>query len=470
MSDAFSQRQLGTLLLSLVRLPGAGTVSMARTAAWSNQLQQLGLHLPLFIVHDLGLLLTAGRQGAQIEPKPDAWKRLNLPPQVVSDLGRYQQLLQVISESEVVERASAHLSDPLVVVVLAKILGDLYQRWREPQKTVGTAPVDAAALAASEAEVEQAFLQFDPRALYGFVHLVATEEQHLYTAVELIDTDTLRLLGAYAGGAASSLALVDLLAVLQSPEANDVVNFSLELLPSILETKRSSGAQSFAIDGYASIERRGSLDSLLLSEFALDDDLFEQKFVDSELYFYGHEKQQEEERRLHYILVDASASMRGVRQVFGRAVALTLAKKLLLQGERVAFRFFDSRLHDLQKLSPQDLAAPYVLGFKSERGRNYTKVFGDLKEELERLRRTDEVALYLITHGQCHIARETVQALTKAALVYGIIILPSSDVELDYLDVLHRTQIVDADTLRSRSKRRERALELVRDAAARAQG
>ena len=30
-----------------------------------------------------------------------------------------------------------------------------------------------------------------------------------------------------------------------------------ELLPSVLETKRAAGAQTFAVDGYASIERRG---------------------------------------------------------------------------------------------------------------------------------------------------------------------------------------------------------------------
>ena len=66
----------------------------------------------------------------------------------------------------------------------------------------------------------------------------------------------------------------------------------------------------------------------MLTEFAYDDELFERKVVDDELYYYGHEKQREEERRLQYILVDCSPSMRGVRQVFARGLALTLAKKL----------------------------------------------------------------------------------------------------------------------------------------------
>ena len=39
--------------------------------------------------------------------------------------------------------------------------------------------------------------------------------------------------------------------------------------------------------------------------------------------------------------IDASASMRGQRSVFARGLALTLIKKLLLQGEDVYFSFFD---------------------------------------------------------------------------------------------------------------------------------
>src|SRR6185369_1572986 len=185
-------------------------------------------------------------------------------------------------------------------------------------------------------------------------------------------------------GATPALDLVDLFAVFQSAEANDVVNFSLELLPSVLETKRSSGVQTFAVDGYASIERRGNLDALILSEFAYDDDLFERKVIDDELYYYGHEKQREEQRRLQYLLVDSSPSMRGVRQVFARGLALTLAKKLVLQGDEVWLRFFDSALHDTQKVTQGDFAAPYLLCFRSERGRNYAKVFRQFQVELQR--------------------------------------------------------------------------------------
>ena len=159
-----------------------------------------------------------------------------------------------------------------------------------------------------------------------FLGHLATERLRLITSVEQIDLDTLRLLGMFGAeaSAASALGMLDLLNVFSSPEANDVVNFSLDLLPSVLETKRASGQQTFSVDGYAGLARRGTLDSLMLSELAFDEDLFDQRYMENEVFYYAREKQHEEDRRLHYIIVDATASMRGQRAVFARGLALTL--------------------------------------------------------------------------------------------------------------------------------------------------
>jgi hypothetical protein len=176
--------------------------------------------------------------------------------------------------------------------------------------------------------------------VWGFVEHLVAQSMHIYTQVELIDLDTVRLLGLFKEDSASgsealggAIDLVDLFAALDSPEANDVANFSLDLLPSVLETRRSTGAQTFAVDGYASIERKGNIDSLVLSELAYDREIFEKKVVDAELLYYGRDKQREDERRLQYLLIDCSASMRGQRQVFARGLALALIKKLTLEGD-----------------------------------------------------------------------------------------------------------------------------------------
>jgi hypothetical protein len=304
-------------------------------------------------------------------------------------------------------------------------------------------------------------------------HLIA-HQLHVLTAIEQIDLDTLRVLGLFQEGSGKNnkIDFPDLFQVFSSPEANDIVNFSLELLPSILEAKRSHGAQTFAVDGYASVERRGNLDSILLTEFAYDEEMFDQKYADSELYFYGREKEREQEERLHYILVDASASMRGVRSVFARGLALTLIKKLTLKRERIYLRFFDSRLYDLVKVEGEAFGVPYLLCFKSERGRNYTKVFGQLVPELARLRKEERrsITLYFLTHGQCHIPVHIVEALKRVASLYGVFILPSSEVGLDYLSLLDHHHVVDEETLANRKDRVDKALEIIAEASERGEG
>src|SRR6478735_3612190 len=464
-------RQVGTLVLGHVRVQNP--MGVVRAAAWSNRMGRLGVHLPLFLVHDVGLLLTVpkGTAGLSILGNETLLAGSGLGDDVRALLRQYAGLLTTIASSEIVEKATAwRLRDDLVAVLLTKILGDLYHRWVDPTKSIGVEDLPLDPQTYADADLVQHFRDFDAAPLIGFLRFLASQQLHVYTSLEQIDLDTLRLLGVFAGTSTAptpALDLVDLFSVFQSAEANDVVNFSLELLPSVLETKRASGVQTFAVDGYASIERRGNLDSLILSEFAYDDDLFERKVIDNELYYYGHEKQREDDGRLSYLLVDSSPSMRGVRQVFGRGLALTLAKKLVLQGDEVWLRFFDSRLYDTQKVVQTDFAAPYLLCFKSERGRNYAKVFRQLQVELQRLRREDrrQIVVYIITHGQCHIPVETVQQLRREAYLYGIIILPSSDVSLEYLDLLHRHQIVDEKTLASRKGRRDRALDIIADAA-----
>jgi uncharacterized protein (DUF58 family) len=150
--------------------------------------------------------------------------------------------------------------------------------------------------------------------------------------------------------------------------------------------------------------------------------------------------------------------------VFARGLALTLSKKLSLQGDEVWLRFFDSRLHDIVKVQRGGaLQVPYLLCFKSERGRNYGRVFRQLAAELARLRRERRrnVVVYILTHGQCHIPVETVQQLRQLAVLYGIFILPKAGAPIDYAPLLHRTEIVDETALANRAERRRRALGIV---------
>jgi hypothetical protein len=400
---------------------------------------------------------------------------VTMPPGVKPQLDQYRRLLENIGASEVTERlAGLRLRDEMVAVLLSRILGDAYNRWRDRSKSAGAEPLPLDLGILGEIDYADHFRDFDPRGLWGFVEHLVAQSMHVYTQVELIDLDTVRLLGLFKEDSASgsealggAIDLVDLFAALGSPEANDVANFSLDLLPSVLETRRTTGAQTFAVDGYASIERKGNIDSLVLSELAYDREIFEQKVVDAELLYYGREKQREDERRLQYLLIDCSASMRGQRQVFARGLALALIKKLTLEGDEIWVRFFDSRLHETIKIGRSgQVPVPYLLSFRSERGRNYGKVFRQLVVEVTRLRREQKrrVVLYVVTHGQCHVEPELMTALKQQAFLYGVVVLPSSDQLPEFVQQLDRSQIVSGEALTNRAERQRRALDIIDNA------
>jgi hypothetical protein len=94
-------------------------------------------------------------------------------------------------------------------------------------------------------------------------------------------------------------------------------------------------------------------------------------------------------------------------------------------------------------------------------------VFAELATEVGRLRREQgrDVALTFITHAECHIPTPTVEALARDAYLYGIFILPSKPIDLEYLTKLNRYQVVTAESLSRAAEKRRRALEIVEDVA-----
>jgi hypothetical protein len=462
-------REIGSLALSCLRVEEP--MAILRAAQWRNALARLGLGLPLFAVHDLGLLLVLDPRQAAIGLRPHAQT-----PQyaaVAPLLEAWAATLREIATSEIVERARAwRLSDDLVAVLLVRLLGSAWERHlgpgRRPQAPA--LPLDPEVYRDLEPQLPGLFgagREPDLR----FLQFLGGERLRLVTAVERVDLDTLRLLGMFGAeaGAMSALSMLDLLQVFESAGANDVVNFSLDLLPSVLETKKASGQQTFSVDGYSGVDRRGSIDSLVLSELAFDPELFLRRFAENEVFYYAREKQHEQERTLHYVCIDASASMRGRRSTFARGLALALVKKLTLRGEEVWLRYFDSRLYEPQHARPgragdAGINVPYVLCFQGERGRNYARVFAQLADEVGRLARRERRSpvVYILTHGECHVPVDTIERLRAVARLYGVFLLPSTGrLDLEYLSRLHTVQVVDEAALLDRDARAARALDIL---------
>lgn len=469
------ERELGGLFLSGTQSGNA--MQLVRAAQWRNTLARVGLAVPFWAVHDLGLLLIG--EPASFGARPLLSKMFGANKALAAAHERWVSTLKEISTTEMAERSRGwRLSDDLVSVVLLRVLSPLWERFLGPgRRPIGVPlPLDPELYAALEPRLGALFSSADRSGDGSFLQYLAKEQLRLITSIEQIDLDTLKLLGMFGAeaSAASAFGMIDLLHVLESPEANDVVNFSLDLMPSVLETKRASGAQTFSVDGYAGLARRGTLDSLMLSELAFDEDLFDQRFSENETFYYAREKTREEDRRLHYVVCDATASMRGQRSVFARGLALTLTKKLLLKGEDVFFRFFDSRLYDVQQArakrrrSELGIDVPYVLAFKGEHGRNYAKVFGLLANEVTRTARREKksVILYVITHAECHVPLDVIERLRGVASLYGIFMLPSEGkLDLDWTSRLHTIQVVDEATLTKRDDRNKRAMDILDDAA-----
>jgi hypothetical protein len=451
-------RQLATLAMSEVG--PSGSEEAIQSVIWWNMLTRLGPRPPLVVVHDLGLLLARGRdrQPHLLQPAPRG------PLSAVRV--QYRSLLAAVAGAELVESlGTASLRDETIVVVLARVLGDAYLRWAARPRGVGALELPAVSPAYGQDRVKLA-KAWDPGWALPFLQRFTEHDRAVMARLDQIDVSALRLLGLFSveGGLPD---LVDLYQVVGASGVADIVDFSLQLLPSLLETKRRRSVQKFSIDGYASIERRGAIDALLPSELAHDEEVFAQKALGDDLLYYARERAPDAGRRVNLLLVDASASMRGVRQVFARGLALALCKKLSLLGGEVWLRFFDSRLHerlDIGRSARREL--PRLLLFRSERGRNYARVFADLAADIGRLRRDEgrEVAVTFITHGECHIPHPTVEALARDSSLYGIFVLPSRPIALSYLQLLHRYQVVTAETLAKGSSSRRRALEIVEDA------
>lgn len=438
-----------------------------RAMRWYRDLARLGMHLPLFVVHDVGLLFAAPPSQWTWAEREGQAGALATAPALATTLPRYRAMLAELAKSEAALRAGPlRLTDDLLVVLLARILAAASRRIVHKPSYPATLPLELDGLRDLDRDLARLFASV-PRAFERDA-LDALERTRLYvlTMADALDIDTLRLLAMFGTESMGALAQVDLLSALSTPETNDIVNFSLELLPSVLETHRTKSAGTHAADGYAGIGSQGSVDSLVLTELAWDDDEFARRFVERELSYYTREQAPDEARRLHCILVDASASMRGERQVFARGLAIALAKKLQLAGEEVSFRFFDSRLYEWQRVRGSQLPVPYILSFKGERGRHPSRVFSQLLTEVSllRTRAGKDPVLHLVTHAALHVPRTLIAELGQMAHLMGVFILPSGGtLDLDYLDLLEGYTVVDHATLAQKSARAAAASRIVQD-------
>src|SRR5512138_4041588 len=81
-------------------------MALVRAAAWSNSLARMGVHLPLFVIHDIGVMLsmTRGTGGYTLRAREAQLARIQTQPGTKQQLEQYRRLLENIAASEVTER------------------------------------------------------------------------------------------------------------------------------------------------------------------------------------------------------------------------------------------------------------------------------------------------------------------------------------------------------------------------------
>lgn len=452
---------LGSLALSCVR--PVARASALRARSWQAGLERLGVVVPFALVHDVGLLLTspAARLVLGARGDPDA---LGTPG--ARDLQRaYVALLGELAETEGVRQAAkSALADGLVAMVLARLL-ERSTRPIEARRAYEPAlPLDEAALAGSLEDYAPLWRSlprgFELETSSAFV----ASRLVVLTVADALEVDTLRLLGLLGDGAGEPP--IETLGALDDPAARDVAGFSLGLLPSVLETRARPGASSHPAFGYAGVGRRGSIDGLVPSELAWDDEELARRFVDDELLHYARDEERLPERRVHHLVIDASASMRGERASFARGLALATGKKLLRLGDDVRMRFFDSRLYDALPAPRRELPTAAVLSFRGERGRNPGRALSSLAAELAIRRQRDgrSAVVHLFTHGAQDVPRREIGALRSHARLVAVLVAPRGDVDVGWLDLVDASFVVTKQTLGGDGRRDEAAKAILSDA------
>jgi len=393
-----------------------------RATAQQDMAHRLGVHLPLMVLADLEVALGSKKSSMVNE---EAFRG---PPELRKSIATWRDFIAGVVASDTAQALARLRPSPGILTALTvRILQPVIQRWppakdpfRLALKGVAIDPRESPPTLPPEGVEE----------LQALLGLVEMQRDRIEVGLARTDLDTVRLLSMLehdAFEAPSADDLARLLAVFDMPSAHDVVNFALELLPSVMDARSKPTAQVYAVNGYRGLARSGSIDDLMLTELAYDEDIFLQRFVEKELFYHERERTRDREPERHLVLLDATAGMRGLRDTFARGVALAFIQQLVDQRKHVSVAFFDSGLHQRLPVKKGSRTVTYLLGFDRGRGRDYDRAFRDVLTEVRRMRdeTRDDIIVTFITHGRCLVPREVLVDLTQSAKLHGVFVMPA---------------------------------------------
>ncbi len=317
----------------------ASHVPPDRPAAWLRGGAAAGWPLPLALARDLGLLLSqAGDQLTLAKPP-------HLPYD--EDTSAYLAFLGRVAAHPLARELPAWqppLSDAVLAVVLARLVEglDLPNVYRPPTGPAGVVFTRALAAELETADPAQIWRDTPPEARPHWEELLPPPAlARIEANLQGLDREELRFLARYGPpltGSPDPRDLLDMLSLTGLPEmARLALSQTLKLLPRVSAARTVGGVQTYPEGGYEGLARKGSLDSLLLTELAYPEDVFLHRFFNHEALYYGRERPRERRRELAYIVTQTGWGLGGDGEVLARALTLALAQAMRQRDYEVLY-------------------------------------------------------------------------------------------------------------------------------------
>jgi hypothetical protein len=312
----------------------------SRPASWLRDATVVGIRPPLFVVQDLGTLIT--------QSKPQLARPKFLPPDI--DTSSYFQFLTRLSSQPLLRQVSGwELSDSMVGVILSQLLDGV--GFPEEYAAFNSAEVVPfarnLAVELDRADAEHLWRNTDPARRPSVNALLPADARaKVETNLRRLDADELRFMHQYGprfAGAPDPRDLLDLFSLLDLPPGvQHSLTQMLRLIPRISQCKTGGGAQTYAMGGYAGLTNKGNLDSLVPTELAYPEEMLLYRLLNQEALYYGRETERERSRELIYIVTQAGLDLLGDGDVLARALTLALAQTLQRRGYEVQQSFVGS--------------------------------------------------------------------------------------------------------------------------------
>lgn len=418
----------------------------------------LGVHLPMCVVFDLWVLFSV--------PQPVFKPLPPFPAAQAESVQRYRAFLaELVLNKCRVRLATVDKTEETVAALIAKWLGPL-QQYMPSVACFARHKQDLSQLQPS-AEREQELVAAT------FSLFVELNEMlgRLLLRLELIDIDVVHLVAKTPPRinrpelGPTQTDLLDLQRCFDSLDSGYTTSLLRDLLSNLSRPPSPDQSSRSLTGGYLGYDRVGSVQALLPSELAHEEEIFLQRYALSEQMYLQPDSQKRPRRDHHMILVDGSNSMRGLRQALARGLAWALSVQLARESIPTSVRFFDGILHpDVNATGSLARLAEYLLGFRCSRGRNYTRVFEQVHKELvvsNRNQYTKRI-FWILTHSECHIPEQLVEQLRSYANLHAVFMMPGRPLHLEYLRGLTSHFVVEQDEVCDAQQRAEQVMKIIR--------